>query len=312
MMRSALCTVTLSCFLYGGHALGNGMPVPAEVAGTPLFDEEEVLFAAPTREDRIGRIVAPVTINGRGPFRLILDTGANQTVLSTALANELGLAPNLDGGVVINGVTGSALVPTVRLDSLQTGDLVQRDVDVPVVNSVMGGAHGILGMRGFDGKRIAVDFGKNEILITNSRGQRAPSYAISIPAKVRFGRLLVVDGRVGRVRVKAIIDTGGQRTLGNIALRDALVRKRSFRHQAIETGVIGLTNEEQAGHEWQSPAIQLGEAQLRHVPVIYGDIHVFKLWGLENEPALLIGMDVLGLLRSFVVDYRREEIQIRP
>jgi hypothetical protein len=45
--------------------------------------------------------------------------------------------------------------------------------------------------------------------------------------------------------------------------------------------------------------------------VIYGDMHVFKVWGLEDTPAMLIGMDVLGLLHTLVVDYRLKEVQIR-
>jgi hypothetical protein len=38
---------------------------------------EEPRFVAPTRRDRIGRILAPVLVNGQGPFRLVLDTGAS-------------------------------------------------------------------------------------------------------------------------------------------------------------------------------------------------------------------------------------------
>ena len=29
-----------------------------------------------------------------------------------------------------------------------------------------------------------------------------------------------------------------------------------------------------------------------------------------NEPALLIGMDVLGVLDTFILDYRRRELQL--
>jgi hypothetical protein len=39
---------------------------------------------------------------------------------------------------------------------------------------------------------------------------------------------------------------------------------------------------------------------------------VFRLWELENRPAMLIGMDVLGTLGTLVIDYRRKELQIRP
>ncbi|HEY7740911.1 MAG TPA: hypothetical protein VIB01_09885, partial [Steroidobacteraceae bacterium] len=51
-------------------------PAPVQPAPTPLdpvaVTADEPRFVAPTRRDRIGRIWAPVTINGKGPFRLVL------------------------------------------------------------------------------------------------------------------------------------------------------------------------------------------------------------------------------------------------
>jgi hypothetical protein len=54
------------------------LAVPAQGATIPMLD-----FG--------GRPVVEVTIDGKGPFKLILDTGASVTVLDTSLANELGL-----------------------------------------------------------------------------------------------------------------------------------------------------------------------------------------------------------------------------
>jgi hypothetical protein len=40
-------------------------------------------------------------------------------------------------------------------------------------------------------------------------------------------------------------------------------------------------------------------------------MHIFGHWHLTKEPAVLIGMDVLGLLDTFIIDYRRHELQFR-
>jgi hypothetical protein len=40
-------------------------------------------------------------------------------------------------------------------------------------------------------------------------------------------------------------------------------------------------------------------------------MRIFGHWHLTNKPALLIGMDVLGLLDTFVIDYHRHELQLR-
>src|SRR6267143_2414112 len=48
-------------------------------------------YVAPTRWDRIGRIWAPVLINDRGPFRLVLDTGASRSAINASVAAALGI-----------------------------------------------------------------------------------------------------------------------------------------------------------------------------------------------------------------------------
>src|SRR5512138_385999 len=300
--------IALAWFAFGpvhGGDLNSAVPLEAEPP------EEEHLYAAPTRPDRIGRIAAPVMINGQGPFRLILDTGATQSVITKHVADRLGLVLTPESRLMLHGVTGALAVPAARLDSLETGDLIQRDLKVAVLGSVMGGADGILGVQGFEGLRVTVDFSDDEITIVRSRGQRARLHEGTIPATLRFGRLLVVDGHVGRIRVKAVIDTGAEVTLGNLALRNALVKRGRIRNEPDDAFVIGLNDATQSGRFLRTPRIRLGDADIDGLHIIYGDIHVFKLWELEDEPAILVGMDVLGSLERLVIDYRREEIQFR-
>jgi hypothetical protein len=60
--------------------------------------------------------------------------------------------------------------------------------------------------------------------------------------------------------------------------------------------------------------VRLGDASIDNLIITFGDFGVFKVWGLDKEPAILIGMDVLGTLSDFRVDYRRREVQllVRP
>ena len=283
-----------------------------QLAAAPAEIDTGPLYAASTTLDRIGRIVAPVMIDGKGPFRFIVDTGANQSVLTTRLATRLGLPPSADRSLTLNGVTGSTMVATVNVTTLRTGDLVQESLTLPLLESVMGGADGILGVHGFEGQRITVNFDKDSITIARSRNQAAPAGYYTVPARLRFGRLMVVDGRVGGILVKAVIDTGAQRTLGNMALRDALLRKRRFRGEMQATSVIGVSEREQFADYMATPTIRLGGISITDVAAVYGDIDVFRLWDLDEHPALLIGMDVLGTLSTLVIDYRRKELQIRP
>jgi hypothetical protein len=59
------------------------------------------------------------------------------------------------------------------------------------------------------------------------------------------------------------------------------------------------------------PAIEFGSIQIRDGGVTFADAYIFKQWKLLQEPAILIGMDALGLLDTLVIDYRRHELQMR-
>ncbi len=79
-------------------------------------------------------------IDGRGPFRLVLDTGASGSAITAQVAAALGLKPDFSHPVLLRGVTGNAIVPTVRAGSLAVGDLEIRSVTLPIVADALGGA----------------------------------------------------------------------------------------------------------------------------------------------------------------------------
>jgi predicted aspartyl protease len=275
-----------------------------------VASEEEPLFASPTRLDRIGRIVAPVMINGQGPFRLVVDTGASHTTISPELASRLALPPTPRAALMLNGVTGAEEVPAVAIARLQAGDLVLENLEAPVVwATIMAGADGILGVAGLRKERIFVDFRKDRIAISRSYGNRADM--LRIPANRVTGGLLMVVARIGGVRVNAIIDTGAERTLGNPALLSALRARKWLKAPAQVTSVFGTTTEVSVGEVQPIPQITLGDATIKQVDVVFGDFHIFKVWDLQNKPAVLIGMDVLGSVGQLIIDYRLREVYVR-
>ena len=121
---------------------------------------------------------------------------------------------------------------------------------------------------------------------------------------------MIVDVRVGRgIHAKAVIDTGAERTLGNIALQNAMNKGRKNR-ELVEAVVHGATPDIADGDVQEIKEARIGDMTLTNLDVIFADFHVFKLWGLDQEPALLIGMDMLGVLDRLVIDYRRNEVSM--
>jgi len=275
-----------------------------------MVEAREPRFVAPTRRDQIGRIWAPVFINGRGPFRMVLDTGASSSGVTAMVALALGIPTDQSPPVMLRGVTGSATVPTIHVDKLSFGDLDVDSTLLPIVPDALGGAEGVLGSEGLSNKRIFIDFRHDQITISYSRDERSARGFISVPFRSIRGQLIVVDATVGQVHAKAIIDTGGQSTIGNLALRDALAQHNLGFHGSPDQ-IIGATLAVENGELIATPAIQLGPVQIRDYGVTFADVYIFKRWKLTSEPAIMIGMDALGTLDALVIDYRRHELQMR-
>jgi hypothetical protein len=284
---------------------------PIPLGGISVVNEEP-RYVAPTRKDRIGRIWAPVTINGQGPFRLALATGASKSALTPRLAAALGLSIDPAKPVVLRGATGTVSVPVVPVSTMEIGDILIETRRLPVIPDALGGADGVLGMDELANMRIEIEFRRDRITIMRSKGQRAPGQFEVIPVDFQRGRLLVADAFMGGVPVKAIIDTGGQVTLGNAALRTALEerRKKDMLEGKLDE-VIGATLDTQVGTRLETPTLRLGEVLVRNPSMTFADFEIFKYWHMTDEPTVLVGMNVLGLLDTMIIDYKRKELQVK-
>jgi hypothetical protein len=317
------CVALLMTSLLGAGSVGSAsMGSPSAVASGTATDAADELaeimvetqgprFVAPTRRDQIGRIWAPVFINGRGPFRLVLDTGASHSAVTAMVALALGIPTDQSPAVTLRGVTGAATVPTIRVDTLSVGDVAVDSPILPIVPDAMGGAEGILGSEGLANKRIFIDFRHDQIAITYSHGEKSGRDFVRIPFRSLRGQLIVVDAMVGNVRTKAIIDTGGQTTIANLALRDALQRSEQGRGRGRPDQIVGATLAVENGEIIATPEIGLGSIRMVDPGVTFADVYIFKQWKLTAEPAILIGMDALGVLDTLVIDYREHELQLR-
>ncbi|HXW09151.1 MAG TPA: retropepsin-like aspartic protease [Steroidobacteraceae bacterium] len=311
-LRRAALRAALAALVLSARAFAE--PAPSSEAETAPIEEvlvtaPEPRYVAPTTRDGIGRIWAPVLIDGRGPFRLVLDTGATRSALIPRVAAQLGLETRPNGARV-RGVTGTAVVPTVKVRSLELGELRVEDVTLPIVNDVFGGADGVLGGDGLSDKRIVIEFRRDRIDIARSRRQAAPDGYTVVPLDYVRARGLRTQVMVGPVPTIAIIDTGGQATVGNLALHAALSRRRG-ELDPFDDAIIGVTEDVQPAMRVRIPSIVAGEMIVRRAEIRFADLHIFEHWKLTARPALLIGMDVLGRLDTLILDYRREEMQVK-
>lgn len=278
-------------------------PVPAAKP-----DPSDMLFAAPTQLDRVGRIVVPVLIDGKGPFRFLIDTGADGSMISPALVRALGLVPGQIANEEVQGTTGIEQLPCVAIDDLRIGSIEKHGLRMPVSHTpVLIGLDGILGLAGFGAVRVTVDFRRNTVAIGRSSPDSPRGY-LDIHAQRTPGGLLMIPARVGDIQVEAVIDTGAAETLGNGALQQALLREAA----AANARIYGVTKQVSNGGIAASPTIYLGPAAIRNLGIVYSDIPIFRIWHLDSQPALIIGMNVLGSVNALVLDYPRARVYMRP
>jgi hypothetical protein len=309
--RGLLATLALGALC--GGASGSDRPPDETITGTSalsaLDDGRDVV---PTTPDRIGRILAQVMVNGRGPYRFMVDTGANHTALSASMLSRLGLSPDEGKLITVIGIVGSQTTASVHLNSVDAGLLHMRDVQIPVLaGPVLADIDGILGSDGLTDKTVTADFAHDRLTISRGIGG-VPIGDVVVPGRLVSQGLLLIDCQFGGVSAKAVIDTGSPRTLANWALLNALLRRSGASAPSVPTGVVDATEASQAAVVRPVPSMRFGTASVDNLYLTFGNFRVFKDWGLENQPAVLVGMDVLGSFAEITIDYRRHEFGVYP
>jgi len=288
-----------------------GPPDDSPVTALPdvTVSAPEPRYVAPTTRDRIGRIWAPVLIDGKGPFRLVLDTGASNSAILPRVAEALGTPIHVDS-VRLRGVTGTMVASSIRVKTLEVGELLLEGTTMPIVSDVFGGADGVLGTEGLTDKRIVIEFRRDRITIVRSHREPAPPGYLILPFKFVKNRGLRIKMSIGGVPAVAVIDTGAQATVGNLALREALARRIKAAEPGEET-IIGVTQDIQTADRVRVRSLYAGDLLVRNAEILFTDLHIFDHWQLRSEPAVLIGMDILGVLNTLIIDYRRNELHVR-
>lgn len=288
--------------------------VPAvELPPSAETKPEDFVYVAATRPDRIGRIMAPVFVNGTGPFAFVVDTGASSSVLSPRVVTRLALQSDAARSKLLRGITGSEVVPTVAVKSITAGEITLRDRFLPVVEPrVLADADGIFGADAFAQGCLHVNFRESRVSILRKSCPRVGDTWETLRAEMRFGGLPVVHARVGRTAVLAIVDTGAERSLGNRALLVAAGLEPALKDPNTQRQVFAATSQAVFGNLLAAPPVSLGGIDIGNLHLVFGDFEVFQMWGAANVPAIVLGMDVLGTTQALMIDYKRGEFRLLP
>ncbi len=253
------------------------------------------------------RLGVDVHVNGRGPYKFIVDSGADTSAVGLRIAHDLELP--LGRPAILNGMTSRDLVDRVKVAELTLGPTTVRDLEVPALREIDLGGDGLLGIDALVRQRLMMDFDKKLIKIEDaSKPMKYAPGDIVITARRQRGQLILTEVQAQGLKLDAVIDTGTEISIGNLKLREKMLRRRARFTEVEAIGVTGVPAKLQIA---TIDELRLGPVLLRNVPIAFADVPPFKLFGLANEPALLLGTDILETFRRVSLDFRARKVRFQ-
>lgn len=304
-----MATLLALILALAGQQVPAAQPTPPTIPPATLDDTLEISGDEVAAKAARTRLTVPVMVNGQGPFRFIVDSGADRSVIAQSIASRMNLPPGK--AAMLHSVAGAKRVETVKIDSMLIGTSEVYDLITPVLPELFVGAQGIIGIDALAEQRLMLDFDKKTISVQDSRKPAAvESDVIVVTARLRHGQLILAQAMAGENRLYAIIDTGSEVTMGNMALLKRIFRGRNPPKATpiVLTSVTGQTLEASLVI---LPRMKIGGLNFENVPVAFADAAPFALFGLGSQPAMLLGTDLLENFRRVSLDFRNRKVRFQ-
>lgn len=210
------------------------------------------LFASPVTIDHsTGHIEVAVQINGKGPYKFLLDTGATgHGRIDSKIARELFLP--VTGQTLNDDGSGRNLtiVNQHRIDSLLVGDRMFYDLSFMAQNFHEAEAtdmhiDGILGFELFENLLLTIDYKFHHIYFTEGALSPDDPHTISFDPGESKKRCFI-PVKIGNTTFMAVLDTGNQ---GGLTVPHRIVRQLDLAGRPQVYGYAKTTNNEYTLYE---------------------------------------------------------------
>ncbi len=264
------------------------------------------------------RMSAEVEIDQRHKVLFVIDTGAERTVISTQLAQTLGLTPGPPA--LVHGVTSDDLAETVRIQTMKLGGERFESILAPTFPRASLGADGLIGLDLIGQFQLRIDF-RNQSVVLQPFGDsivtvnRPEALAGRVgrstlrAVKGRFGQLLLPT-QVGRIQVDAFVDSGSQYSIGNLALLRAAGTTGAAYVPLTRPRIVGVNGAILEAEIGVVPSLRLARRDMGPTSLFFADLNVFEAMGLKDRPALLLGADLITRFDSVVLDFAQSRVAL--
>jgi len=279
------------------------------VSGIPNVDRitrtEDIRF----KSDPSDRMTVPVSLGGKGPYRFLVDTGADRTAISRELASGLKLVAGEQAE--LHSISGASSIATANVPSLQLTSREIHNIDAPLLAGQNMGADGILGTDSLRFQRVIFDFQAQTLSVVPSAVPdfKAEPGTIVVEGIRKNGRLVVTEATANGHPLAVVVDTGSQVTVGNSALRKALMGAKVL-GPSEEVMLESVTGDRIMGSYMQVKQLEIGGVTLKDLAIVFADAHTFKQLGFDKKPALLLGMNAMRAFKKVSIDFASRKLRV--
>lgn len=203
--------LAISLFLCLSPALVHAQ---AEVKKEPAKQEPAKKIVVPFELLKTQHMVINVKVNGKGPYRLIFDTGAPDSIVSNKIYKDAGLVAKGGGLIPIFGSRGQTKMKEIEIGDLKASNVSAMVMDHPTIGAIsafVGPIDGIIGFTFYARYTMSIDYEKK--LMTFELGKYEPGDVMdammkrfSLPKSVRdTPKVLAPAGLLG-IRVEKAKD----------------------------------------------------------------------------------------------------------
>ncbi len=256
-----------------------------------------------------GYIVSPVSLNGEPEMPAVIDTAATFAMIEANTARAAGIAAPaaLAENIEVFGLLGSRTFPVIHLGRVETGSVQLHAVPAAYNgHESMPGARAILPASAFTGDVLDFDFPNGRLTVYDGRPQpRVAGVSTRMPLSDVRGLLftdVVINGQTG----KALIDTGSPISIINTQFAQAArVTPDARKTRQLQGATGGGLPAEVAS----ARRLELGRLDYSWVDLVVADPVFFADLGLDETPAMVLGLDILSALRM-QIDRRNNHLHL--
>lgn len=264
----------------------------------------------PISESAEGYFLTPFDVNDTLALPAIIDTAATLAMIEARTARRAGIEAPAEGAasVTVSGLLGQRAFRRVEIDHLVSG--AARLEDVPAAyndHEAMPGGPLVIPATAFGGEVLDFDFAAGRFSVYDGRPDR--NFGASGRGDlISENGLLFAEVFVNGVRGRALIDTGSPISLMN----SEMARASKSVHNAEKTKLLlGATGGRLAVSISGVRTLSVAQFDMRKFDMIVADPPLFDDLGLQTEPAMLIGLDILSLFRV-QIDRKRQQLVLTP